>query len=122
MGREHSGAGGAARREQAGPGSGNEVARAVQTDRAGGGAVKLAQTQQRLWSAIAHGLEGGAAGAAAIVAAGANLSAERRGGVYAALYFLWPGGGPRGGVSKVGALLGGEGLSRLAAPHIPPYP
>ncbi|HME90067.1 MAG TPA: DNA-binding domain-containing protein [Myxococcaceae bacterium] len=84
--------------------------------------MKLAQTQQRLWSAIAHGLEGGAAGAAAIVAAGANLSAERRVEIYARMYFWRQVDALREDFPKLAALLGEDAFSDLAAAYIATYP
>lgn len=84
--------------------------------------MKLAQTQERLWSAIAHGLDGGASDAAAIVAGGAKLSREQRVEIYARMYFWRQVDALREDFPKLASLLGEDGFSDLVAAYIATYP
>ena len=84
--------------------------------------MKLAQTQERLWSAIAHGLDGDASDAAALVAGGAKLSSEQRVEIYARMYFWRQVDALREDFPKLASLLGEDRFSDLVAAYIANYP
>jgi hypothetical protein len=83
--------------------------------------MRLAQTQEHLWSAIARGLDE-KAGIEAIVAGGPKLTPAQRVEIYAQMYFWRQVDALREDFPKLAALLGEERFPELVAAYVEAYP